>query len=154
MSETLDSLNAMIDRDGVGSRQRFVALEAVAEIESLTAQRDALLAQCMIAVKAFDDSYANGRATWKGKDVDAMRAAIALCPAPPCDSAASQAVETEPSLEQMRNEVMFCGPEGALDNMPPDQVRWYWRQQQSVLRKSRQATPPCDSAAESAERKP
>lgn len=43
----------------------------------------------------------------------------------------------EPSLSQMRDEIVFIG-DGDLSDMPADRVRWFWRHQQSVLQRARQ----------------
>lgn len=44
---------------------------------------------------------------------------------------------SEPSIEEMRAQIAFVGPEDALDDMPASRVRWFYLQQQGALQRAR-----------------
>ena len=87
---------------GIRTRDAVDITDAITEIESLTTQRDALLAACRTAILIFDNcppDFANGVTGPHGYPdegevkgwalVQEIRDAIALCP-PPCEKEAEK----------------------------------------------------------------
>ncbi len=60
-----------------------LSLEELTELfYSVREQRNKLLWACQKALRAFDTANVEGKSTWSGHDIDAMRAAVAVCEIP------------------------------------------------------------------------